>query len=68
MYGNEHNLFFPDPNFTTIIFNPDNLVFYSVRNDFTGFAIIVFNAWIVIIRIVMKKDIIPAAAKTHQLI
>jgi hypothetical protein len=40
--------------------------FYSVRNDYTGFAIAAFIAWKITDNIAISNAIIPAAANTQR--
>src|SRR4030095_7209863 len=42
------------------------LYFYSVRNDFTGFAIAAFSAWKPTVANAIITAIIPAIINTHQ--
>jgi hypothetical protein len=42
--------------------------FYSVRNDFTGFAIAAFIAWKLIVNNAILMAISAVIAKTNQLI
>ena len=39
---------------------------YSLRNDFTGFAIAALIAWTLTVSIAMNNATVPATAKTHQ--